>query len=666
MAYTPTRTGLARLTAAAAAGALVLAGCGPFGSSDKRAVEARKIGESFLAEWSANKLLEAGALTTDPKAAENALREVQTDLRPDERAFTPGDVACEKKAPCTLEFDAVLALNALGDWRWSSALQIVEQDDKTWKVAWAPSLIHPQLTPETRLRRVRDLPERAAILDRNGRPLVTEQAVKRVGVEAGKIPDGAIEDLAELLDVNVDGLATRANKAPSGQFVEAVVLRLEDYEAVESSLSRIPGVVVQEDKLSLAKTRAFARGVLGAVNLATKETLAAAGPGASSSDSIGSSGLQKLYQLQLAGRPGGHVDIVARSGSDAVIATLAEFTKVPGKAVTTTLDYDIQTAAEDALRLTTENSSLVAIDTKTGDILAVANGPAEKSGEPRALTGQYAPGSTFKIVTATALLRKGVKPEDTVDCPASVVVNGKRFENYDGLGAVGSVPFRRDFALSCNTAFAKGAAGLEDRDLTEAADSFGIGRAWDDLGLSAFSGDVPAAYDEVERAADGIGQGRVLMSPLAMAMVAAAVADGTPRTPRLVTGDGPDPAYALDTPASGSPSAIPTVTLPGDLDEPAALEELPEAATLRELMYETVQNGNAGVLNIPGQKVGAKTGTAEYGSETEPGKHAWMVGFSGDIAFAVIVENGQTGAITAGPIARAFLQSVGDRVSTDR
>jgi cell division protein FtsI/penicillin-binding protein 2 len=82
-------------------------------------------------------------------------------------------------------------------------------------------------------------------------------------------------------------------------------------------------------------------------------------------------------------------------------------------------------------------------------------------------------------------------------------------------------------------------------------------------------------------------------------------------------------------------------------------------------MYETVESGTAEILDIPGQKVGAKTGTAEYGSESEPGKHAWMVGFSGDIAFAVIVENGETGAITAGPIAKAFLQAIADRVSAD-
>ena len=662
MAHRPRRLRLARVTAATAVGALLLAGCGPFGGSDKRAAEARRIGEEFLSQWSANKLLEAGALTTDPKAAETALREVQTDLRPDRRDLTPGAITCPKAKPCTLAFDAVLALNALGDWRYASALDVVEQQDKTWKVDWKPAVIHPQLTAETRLRRVRELPERGAILDRNGKPLVTQQTVKRVGVEAGKVPDGTIEALADLLDVNVDGLATRANSAPAGQFVLAVVLRMPDYEALRSKLDAIDGVVVVDDKLSLAPTRPFARAILGSIDMATKESLAAAGPWASTADSIGSSGLQRIYQLQLAGRPGGHVDLVGRTGDKSLVATLTEFTELPGKPVETTLDFDIQTAAEDALKLTTENASLVAVDVHTGDILAAANGPADKSGESRALTGQYAPGSTFKILTATALLRKGVKPGDTIDCPSSTTVNGKRFENYDGLGSVGKVEFARDFAISCNTAFAKGAAGLDAKALTDVADSFGIGRGWD-LGVGSFAGDVPPAYDEVERAADGIGQGRVLMSPLAMAMVAAAVADGTPRTPRLVTTGPPDPAYSVDA-AGATSSPIPTATLPGDNEDLPALAPLPEAGTLRDLMYETVQSGTARVLDLPGQKVGAKTGTAEYGSETEPGKHAWMVGFSGTVAFAVIVENGETGAITAGPIAKAFLQSIADRVST--
>ena len=642
-----------RLITAVTAGALVLTGCGPF--SEDKSVEARKAGEAFLADWAANKLPEAAARTTDAKTAETALRELQTDLRPDTRRLTAGEISCDSDKPCVLDFEVDLRLNALADWKYSSSLDLVEQGDKTWQVSWKPSLIHPKLTAETKLRRVRELPPRATIKDRNDKDLVQELAVKRVGVAAGNVPDGTIEALAELLDVNVDGLALRTNAAPEGQFVEAVVLRKSDYDKQKSRLDDIPGVVTQDDKLTLAPTREFARGVLGAVSIATASSLKKAGPTASIADSVGASGLQAAYQQQLAGRPGGTVDLVDRE-SKSVVENLVTFTAVPGSPLHTTLDFAVQTAAERALKLTGENSSLVAVDTKTGQILAVANGPVDKSGEDRALNGQYAPGSTFKIVTTLALMRaQGVRPDEKVDCPSSVTINGKRFENYDGLGSLGNVEFRRDFMESCNTAFVRRSARLDSDDLTDAAAAFGVGDGWD-LGVNTYSGDVPTATDEVERAADGIGQGRVLVSPLAMAVVAAAVASGTPHTPTLIRDGAPAPTPDASADPSATAAASPPPVVGSDIAESGPL---PEADALRQLMIDTVQGGTAQVLRIGGKTIGAKTGTAEYGSETEPGKHAWMVGFMGDIAFAVIVENGNTGATTAGPIARQFLQDLG-------
>jgi cell division protein FtsI/penicillin-binding protein 2 len=478
-------------------------------------------------------------------------------------------------------------------------------------------------------------------VDRNGDPLVTEQEVFRVGVAAGKISAPDLAKLAKLLDIDAAGLAKRTQSAPAGQFVEAVVLRKAEYQAVKPRLDAISGAVDRSDMLALAPTRQYARSVLGSVGPATKESLAKAGPTASSVDAIGSSGLEAVYQQQLAGQPGGRVNLVdAKDGS--VREMLHEFTPMPGKPLQISLDKQVQDAAEHALDSTQGNASLVAVDTETGDILAVANSPKDRAGDERALNGRYAPGSTFKIITTTALLRSGLSPSDTVSCPPSINVNGKRFENYDGLGSLGDVPFSKDFTESCNTAFISKAKDLKPDALEKAADSFGIGGSWD-LGLNSFSGDVPASSDSVDQSAASIGQGRVLMSPLAMACVAATVASGTPRTPQLVL-SGP--------PSSETASAAPSP------EGPPALPALPEAKTLRDLMLATVRSGTAHVLEIPGEEVGAKTGTAEYGSGAQAGLHAWMVGFLDHIAFAVIVENGVTGAQTAGPIAHQFLLDV--------
>ena len=100
----------------------------------------------------------------------------------------------------------------------------------------------------------------------------------------------------------------------------------------------------------------------------------------------------------------------------------------------------------------------------TGDVLAVANRPGDSSYD-RALLGRYPPGSTFKVVTTAALLRDGLVPDETVDCPPTIAVEGKSFRNFEG-GAAGAVPFRQDFEQSCNTAFVSLAGRLGRDDLT--------------------------------------------------------------------------------------------------------------------------------------------------------------------------------------------------------
>jgi len=670
-----------RNAAAVTAAALLMSGCGVFGGEDNGGGGGgggggkgpRGVAEGFLQEWSAARYAEASARTTDPTVAVTALNDMQDALHIAKRTFDPGDMSgdCDSATGCRMDFDVDLDLTGLGEWRYASTLQIVRSaqvEGGEYKVRWAPSILHPRMTQTTKFSLVRALPPRAPILDRHNQPLVTQQPVVRVGVRAGDVPDGTIEALAEKTNVNVDGLLTRTANADDGDFVEAVVLRVSDYNALKPELDEIKGLVIEPDQLTLAPSREFAREVLGAVGNATPAALANAGATASDEDSVGLFGLQGLYQKQLAGRAGGHIDLV-NATTGAPIETLIEFTSVPGTAVHTTLDMRIQTAAEQAVRLTDENSSIVAIDTATGNVLAVASGPADKSGEDRALNGQYAPGTAFKMISTLALLQNGVGLNDKIGCPAAVTIDGKRFENYDSIGAPGQVSMATNFARSCNTAFARRVADLKSDALANAAEAFGIGGDWNLL-LNAFPGDVPPAADRLELANDAIGQGRVLMSPLAMAMVAAAIASGQPHYPRLVL-DGPPPqagppanpaivpppGTVSTTSPSPSNSAGPTPVFTPDPDDRPTLDPLPYATELRAVMQLAAKRGTGEVLNVaPG--VGATNGTALYGSDTEPGHHAWMVGFAGTIAFAVIVERGTSGPATAGPLARSFLNQI--------
>jgi cell division protein FtsI/penicillin-binding protein 2 len=149
---------------------------------------------------------------------------------------------------------------------------------------------------------------------------------------------------------------------------------------------------------------------------------------------------------------------------------------------------------------------------------------------------------------------------------------------------------------------------------------------------------VPAPKDDTEKAADAIGQGRVELSPLAMALVAADVQRGAAVIPSLIAGT---PA----TPKTGSPPAGP----------PAGV--LP---ALRDMMRAVVTDGTAKLLaSVPGPPIAGKTGTAEFGTATPPQAHAWFIGYRGDFAFAVFVQNGESSSKTAVPMARTFLTTLG-------
>ena len=157
-------------------------------------------------------------------------------------------------------------------------------------------------------------------------------------------------------------------------------------------------------------------------------------------------------------------------------ATLFEKAATDGEDVETTLDPAVQEAAEKALADSNLKvpGAVVAVDVKSGEVLAVANSPT--TGFDRALTGRYPPGSTFKVATSYAYLTRGITtPAAKVPCPASVTVDGREFTNFAGESVSGSPTFFQDFTISCNTAFVGLSGKLADDDLPTAAKALGIG-----------------------------------------------------------------------------------------------------------------------------------------------------------------------------------------------
>ena len=317
--------------------------------------------------------------------------------------------------------------------------------------------------------------------------------------------------------------------------------------------------------------------------------------------------------------------VVNQSGTS--IATVATLRSHPGAPVTTTIDPATQHAAEAALAGEGKSAALVALDASTGNVLAAVS--VNSGGFDQAIDGGFPPGSTFKVITSTALITHGLTPKSAASCPGTATVDGEVFHNAEGEAPVSTL--LQAFTESCNTAFIRLATGhLTAPDFPAVATMFGLGRSLH-LGLVSFDGSVPQPSDKADLAATAIGQGRVLMSPLSMAAVAAAADTGTVRTPQLVTG------------ASGGT----TSTLPSDV-----------VSDLHQMMASVVASGTAAGQGLPAGTY-AKTGTAQYGTTSPLKIDAWLMGFKGNVAFACLVVNAPgNGGPTCGPIVARFLSDL--------
>ena len=336
-----------------------------------------------------------------------------------------------------------------------------------------------------------------------------------------------------------------------------------------------------------------------------------------------------------------------------------------------TLDAGLQTAAADALG--NRCGAVVVLAPATGEVLAMVSGPSfdpdnlsqasfralrDDPRRPllnRALAGLYPPGSTFKPVTAAALLAHGYGLATAVTVPAEGYLapgDSQPIRDHEASEAArlghswaghGRLTMRDAMAMSANGYFAALGSRLGPGVLADAGRAFGLDRPWaltpdgwqtDDL--MARAGSLPDPADNPAQCARAaIGQGRVLVTPLHMALVAATVANhGQLRPPRLL----------LD---AGSP-------------EPLLVMTQPIADRVAGLMRCAVTDprGTARGLRLGAVPVAAKTGSAEN-SNGEP--HAWVIGFAPSnqprLAFAVLVEHGGAGSKAAVPIARSVLDA---------
>jgi len=622
-----------------------------------------------------------------PAAATESVRNAVGALASTGRSVTVESVTHRVEDPTQVSAILRWTWNLIGPegpWTYATDAKLVRAADQSWHVQWSPTLVEPKLTASERFAVERQQAPRGSIIGAHGEVLVGLKDVYRVGIDKARVSPAQAQTSATALAtlMGIDSAAYAKTVAASGpqQFVVAITLRVDDPRIAgkTAAVQEIPGGAAMPGQAMLAPSATFARALLGTVGPATAELVQKSGGRIAATDTVGLSGLQLRYDEALSGQPG---LVVTAKGTAAGGAPSSRplFTRpaIPGVNLTTTLDKQAQEVAEATLAGAPGVATLVAIRPSTGEIVAAANSPSS-SGLPVAVTGQAAPGSTFKVVSSLALLRAGLTPESTVACTDTVTVDGRVFKNYDQYAAanLGDIPLRRALAFSCNTAFISQRASVSQADLADAAAALGIGVSYD-TGYSGFVGSVPREATQTEHAASMIGQGKVTASALTMAIIMATVVRGSTLVPRLVDrpvvagGSGtaaatvgtPDPTAATGVAAptgaagAGAPmgTASASATTPAPTAPPAPAKPLTEAeaVALRSMLAGVVTEGSGRSLASIAQ--GAKTGTAEFNADGTTKTHAWMIAYRGDLAVAVYVEEGQSGSKTAGPLVAGFL-----------
>ncbi len=562
---------------------------------------------SFLLAWQDGDHETAAAYTDgDPAQVSAALTDMREQLDLASLRFQLGPISREGDS-AQAEF-GVNADLGIGDPTWNYTGRMpLEWGPDGWLISWSTSVLHPDLSEEERLAVSYESQERGQILDREGEPLVTADSVTAFGVYPADMEDkeAGVTQLAELLDEDPDPLLNRVRSAPPEQFQPLVLMRGSSVdETLLSEASRISGVDTQEVQVNL--TPSVSPFLLGEVAGTAEHRVSSRVPGSyQAGDTVGLNGLQNIFQHELAGS--GTTQVVSLDQDGQVTDVLQAWEGSLSGAIDTTLDLDVQRAAENALTTVPGNGYLVAVDTGSGEVLAAASASGSTA-DDNAFTGSYLPGSTFGMVTALAALESGAAtPESEVPCGYSAEIGGRTFVNPGGGALLDQATLARNITFSCNVGFAGLGAEVGPEAIAETAGRVGIGAEWQ-LPVPASSGSVAVEEGEENVAAAMIGEHGVRVSPLSMALVAAAVADGTWNAPALVPEEGPDPIGA---------------------------------ATLDDAHLEVVRTGLRDAVTNRMPELLA-TGGEVYGqaARVEQGDTSlhWFVGYKDDVAFAVLAE----------------------------
>lgn len=471
------------------------------------------------------------------------------------------------------------------------------KSENEWTVRWQPSIIHPNLGAHQHLELRPVVAERASVVSSDGVDIMTPGVQYRLLVdtaEAGDLKSTAASIAASVEGIDASELAAQLEENNPGTYS----VGLYDTAPAVS----LPGVRINEEPALMTANADFAPDIMARV--------------------------RSIVSDRLDGANGWRVAVVNQEGN--ALSDVEFHAATPSPAIKVSIDSQVQQAAQEAVNLRADSEAmLVAMRPSTGEILAVAQTAAADEKGDLALSGQFPPGSVFKILTGAAGLDKaGLSSDTIVPCPGTMDLYGRIVTNFDGF-SLGNVPLYTAFAQSCNTSFADISTSLKQGVLKDEAKRFGLGLDYTIPGLTTITGSVPDGETPLERTEAGYGQGADLVSPFGMALVSSTVAAGVRPLPTLIAGE--------ETTASENP----------DGPTPYVLDNL------RTMMRQTVTSGTAAGMRAGGTIYG-KTGEAEING----GSHAWFTGFrDDDIAFATLVVLGG-GSTTSVNITDHFLQTL--------
>ncbi|MEC3954376.1 penicillin-binding transpeptidase domain-containing protein [Nocardia sp. CDC153] len=560
--------------------AVLAAGCssGPQGPA--------QTAEAFVSAFADHDVQAAADRTSQPEKARAALASAWDQLQAEQLIATTGDARITGDT-AIVDYTYEWHLPKDRVWTYQGQLQMGRTEGR-WEVRWSSADVHPQLG-NTQTLQLRSIPApRARVNERGGGDVLVPGSLYRVLFKpsASSDPRAVAATLANALHpfdehLAPDSLLAAARKA-DGAYTVALITEWE-FGEVDTQLLGLSGVTFSKEFDLVPTDRRFAPDLMTQV--------------------------RKTVIDEVDGKAGWSVVTVNANGVDTDV--LKEVAPETSPSFSLSVDRFVQNAAQSAVDARTEQTMMVVLQPSTGAILAIAQNEAADADGPVAATGLYPPGSTFKTVTAAASMTAGhATPDTSVPCPSQIVVGERTIPNYN-LFSVGTVSMATAYERSCNTSFAKLASELGGQDLRTAASALGLGPDYTVVGLPTVSGSVPTDDDLVQRAEDGIGQGKVLASPFGMALVAATVAHGSTPMPYLIAGH--------PTQISGDRSKLAPEVIDG----------------LRLMMRKVVLGGTAERIVDQGEVYG-KTGEAEV----DGGSHAWFIGYRGDLAWATLLVRG--------------------------